>query len=242
MSPSRPNILILMTDQQRADCLGCAGHPVLKTPHMDRLAREGFFLKDDPDRRRYGQDAMWYLWCGRHSPLFGKSRMATFERYFIDHPTAQAERTNPYYAHRENPDVCRMILREFGLEPEGGHIVNGHVPVRANRGESPVMAGGLLFDIDGGFSRDYHAMTGTAGYTLIHNSWGLILVRHEPFGSIRETVESDVDILSARNLVERLETRRRVADTDVGRELRAQVEDLRQLLAAYRRGYIKEQG
>ncbi len=218
---------------------GAALSPRAYMDHMERLARQGFFA-DDPDRKQDGLDALWYLWSGARSPLFGKSRMATFERYFLADPATHREDKNPYYDWRDQEDTARRILAEFGLDPDAAHIINGHVPVRVTRGESPVKAGGRLLVIDGGFSRAYQAQTGIAGYTLIYNSYGLLLAAHEPFDSTQSAIEQEADIHSQTQILERNTERIRVRDTDRGRQIAARIVELKALLAAYRQGEIKQ--
>ncbi len=207
---------------------------------LERLARQGYFAKDDPEKKQYGQDTMWYLWSGSQSPLFGKEKMATFERYFIDAPETHTEEMNPYYEFRTREDVAEKILREFGLDPEAGHIINGHVPVKVKKGESPVKAGGKLIVIDGGFAKAYQEKTGIAGYTLIFNSYGLLLAAHQPFESTRKAIESEMDIHSTTKILEHNTKQIRVRDTDDGKEIKKQIDDLSKLLEAYRSGLIKE--
>ena len=206
---------------------------------VDRLARQGYFA-DDPEQRQYGQDAMWYLWSGSQSPLFGKAKMSTFERYFIEDKVTHEEKMNPYYVFRDREETARRILQEFGLDPDTAHIVNGHVPVKVKKGERPIKAGGRLFVIDGGFAKAYQAKTGIAGYTLIYNSYGLLLAAHDPFESTQKAIEEERDIHSKTEIVETKNTRIRVKDTDLGREMQQQIKELQQLLHAYRVGLIKE--
>lgn len=186
-------------------------------------------------------DYAWYLWCGPVSPLFGKQKMATFERYFLDDVKLFKEARNPYYelAYKDE-QLCDKILKEFGLEPENSHIVNGHVPVKVKKGESPIKANGKLFVIDGGMSIPYQKVTGVSGYTLIFNSYGLVLVEHKEFGSKQQAIENEKDIISDRIFIERNAKRKRVSDTDVGKDIKIQIDDLVMLLAAYREGLIKE--
>lgn len=207
---------------------------------VDRLARQGYFATDDPARKQYGLDAMWYLWSGPQSPLFGKAKMATFERYFIADKSTHVEGRNAYYALRDQPETARQILTEFGLDPETGHIVNGHVPVKVRKGESPVKAGGKLLVIDGGFAKAYQKETGIAGYTLVYNSYGLLLAAHHPFESTQKAIEEELDIDSDTAILETERARLRVKDTDRGQEIQQQIDDLQLLLAAYRAGLIKE--
>ncbi len=208
--------------------------------HLERLARQGFFTRDDAEKRQHGQDTMWYLWSGAQSPLFGKEKMATFERYFIEDPVTHSEKMNPYYEYRTRQDVAEEILREFGLDPKKGHIINGHVPVKVKKGENPVKAGGKLIVIDGGFAKAYQEKTGIAGYTLIFNSYGLLLSAHQPFESTREAIQSEEDIHSTTKILEQNTKRIRVRDTDDGKEIQKQIDDLRELMDAYRSGLIKE--
>ncbi len=206
---------------------------------LDRLARQGYF-NNDPILKEQGLDAMWYLWCGPASPLFGKRKMATFERYFIDDKVTHMEEKNPYYRDREKIEWIDKILEDFGLDKDNSHLVNGHVPVKVVKGESPIKAGGKLLVIDGGFAKAYQKETGIAGYTLIYNSHGLNLVSHEPFESTQKAIIEEKDIVSTVMVLESVRSRRRVADTDTGYELKSQVDDLLQLVNAYRQGYIKE--
>lgn len=185
-------------------------------------------------RENYARDFTWYLWCGSRSPLFGKDKLAFFEQYFIGDEQLQRENYNHYYAFSNEPDVCRMILKHFSMDEEKGHIINGHVPVKIKDGESPVKAGGKLFVIDGGISKAYQRATGIAGYTLIYDSHGLSLAEHKPFvpGGPGQTPEVQV--------VEKLQGRANISDTDKGVALLEQIRDLQELLQAYRSGLIKE--
>jgi fructose-1,6-bisphosphatase-3 len=207
---------------------------------LDRLARQGYFATD-PAQKHYGMDAMWYLWSGSHSPLFGKEKMATFERYFLADRATHAEGKNAYYALRDKPETAVKILDEFGLDPQNARIVNGHVPVEVKKGESPVKANGRLIVIDGGFSKAYQDKTGIAGYTLIHNSYGFLLASHAPFESTQRAIEEELDIHSKTEILEANNARIRVRDTDEGREIQAKIHRLAALLEAYRTGLIKEQ-
>jgi fructose-1,6-bisphosphatase-3 len=207
---------------------------------VDRLARQGYFSTDDAAQKQYGMDATWYLWSGAQSPLFGKQKMATFERYFIADPATHKEQRDLYYDLREREDVARRILEEFGVDADKGHIINGHVPVRVKQGESPVKAGGRLIVIDGGFSKAYQSRTGIAGYTLVYNSWGLLLATHGPLESTRRAIEDELDTDPRMEIVESNDVRIRVEDTDRGRDIQRRIEELRTLLNAYRTGLIKE--
>lgn len=206
----------------------------------DRMAREGYFSKGNNEKDLYALDYLWYLWCGEDSPLFGKSKMATFERYFIDDKSTHKEPKDPYFQFRDKEETCIMILKEFGLTSNESHIINGHVPVKVVQGESPIKANGKLLVIDGGFSKAYQRETGLAGYTLIFNSYGLQLVSHEPFESTQKAIEEGKDILSSSRILETTKNRKRVRDTDIGKELITQINDLEKLLTAYRKGLIKE--
>ena len=199
------------------------------------------FQHDTPrEQRLQARDFFWYLWCGPDSPLFDKSRMTTFERYFLADPATHHEEKGAYYQLRENPTVCTRILNSFGVEGETRHIINGHVPVHAGQGENPIKADGMLMVIDGGFSKSYHHTTGIAGYTLVYHSRGFQLIQHEPFTSTAEAVANGTDIKSSTQIVEMMGRRIRVRDTDRGRQLQEQIKELRQLLRAYRHGLIKE--
>ncbi len=206
---------------------------------LERLARQGFF-NTDPILKEQGLDAMWYLWCGPASPLFGKKKMATFERYYINDKATHKEEKNPYYDNREEVEWINLILEDFGLCKASSHLINGHVPVKVAKGESPIKAGGKLLVIDGGFAKAYQEVTGIAGYTLIYNSHGMNIVSHEPFESTQKAILEEKDIISTVMVLESSRSRRRVSDTDTGMELKAQVDDLLQLVAAYKKGYIKQ--
>ena len=201
--------------------------------------RKGFYALDDREKER-GKDMMWYIWLSEGSPLFGKDKMATFERYFLKEKETHKETKNPYYTLLEEEDVVNNILKEFGLDTEGTHIINGHVPVKTKNGENPIKCGGKVFVIDGGFSKAYQNETGIAGYTLIYNSHGLILAAHEPFESTEAAIEKESDIHSNSVMVKRASERKRVGDTDVGKDMKEQIKDLKMLLEAYRSGRIAE--
>ena len=208
---------------------------------IDQLAREAYFLDDSDSRRAFAVDFMWYLWCGPDSPLFDKDKMATFERYFIADKSVHKERKGAYYTLMTNEDICIKILREFGIGDEPhSHIINGHVPVKTIKGESPIKANGRLLVIDGGFSKAYQPKTGIAGYTLVFNSYGLSLIQHQPFESTKKAIEQGRDIISSRMVVETTTERIHVRDTDIGKELQRQINDLEQLLEAYSSGLIAE--
>jgi fructose-1,6-bisphosphatase-3 len=190
--------------------------------------------------REYARDYFLYLWCGKDSPLFDKSKMATFERYFLKDAKTYKEEKGNYFKLRLDEVVCDRILDAFEVKGENRHIINGHVPVHASKGENPIKAGGRLMVIDGGFSEAYHNETGIAGYTLVYHSRGFQLVQHEPFTSARDAIVRETDIKSTIQIVEMSAHRMLVADTDKGEELRAQVRDLKELLYAYRHGIITE--
>ena len=190
--------------------------------------------------REYARDYFLYLWCGKDSPLFDKSKMATFERYFLKDAETYKEEKGNYFKLRLDEVVCDRILDAFEVKGENRHIINGHVPVHASKGENPIKAGGRLMVIDGGFSEAYHNETGIAGYTLVYHSRGFQLVQHEPFTSARDAIVRETDIKSTIQIVEMSAHRMLVADTDKGEELRAQVRDLKELLYAYRHGIITE--
>ncbi len=207
---------------------------------MESLCREGYFFKDNTNQKQYGMDMMWYLWNGKCSSLFGKDDMTTFERYFIEEKETHKENKNPYFKLRENEDMCEKIFKEFNLDSKDAHIINGHVPVESKNGESPIKANGKILVIDGGFSRAYQNKTGIAGYTLISNSYSLQLVSHNPFTSAEEAIINESDILSTTEVVEHKAKRKTVRDTDAGIKLQEEVEDLKLLLMAYKKGIIKE--
>lgn len=212
----------------------------------DLFKRVGMIMRsatndDTPaEERDFAVDFYWYLWCGPDSPLFDKSRMTTFERYFLKDKEMWKEEKGYYYKLRNDETVCDMILDAFGVTGEHRHIINGHVPVRTNAGESPIRANGKLMVIDGGFAKAYHNTTGIAGYTLVYHSRGFVLVQHEPFSSAEDAVINGTDIKSTTQIVEMSSRRMRVRDTDKGRELQEQVKELTELLYAFRHGIIKE--
>ena len=194
----------------------------------------------DNEEQRKGRDILWFIWASPNSPLFGKDKMTTFERYFIADKATHKEVKGAYYRLLENEEVIDSLLREFGLDPAKGHIINGHVPVHQGEGESPVKCGGKVIVIDGGFCKAYHKVTGSAGYTLVYNSYGLILCAHESFTSAEDAVSKESDIVSNRVAVHYTTKRRLVGDTDTGIALKEKIGELMQLLDAYRRGIIKE--
>ena len=205
---------------------------------LEGYARKAFFAVDEKERDK-GRDILWFLWCNQGSPLFGKDRTATFERYFLKEPETHEETKNPYYALIDDEKAMNRILKEFGLT-ERGHIVNGHVPVKQKSGESPVKCGGKVLVIDGGFSKAYQSTTGIAGYTLTYNSYGMRLVAHKPFTSMEEAIRNETDIHSEQISVMKAPHRMHVADTDNGKRLQERICELKELLAAYRSGKIIE--
>lgn len=207
---------------------------------MESYMRKGYFLDKKNSEKEYGKDMMWYLWTGKCSSLFGKDDMTTYERYFIAEKETHKENKNPYYTLREEDEVLKKIFDEFDLDFESGHIINGHVPVKSKNGESPAKAGGRILAIDGGFSRAYQGKTGIAGYTLIYNSQMMQLVSHEPFSSAEDAIINENDILSTSIIVERRAERMFVRDTYDGMKIQQEINDLKLLLLAYKKGLIKE--
>lgn len=207
---------------------------------LDNYARKGYYAKNDPAEMHKAQDYIWYIWAGPNSPVFGKDKMATFERYFIEDKETHKETKNAYYSLLDHEDILNKILDEFELDTRKSHIVNGHVPVELKKGESPIKCDGKLLIIDGGFSKAYQSKTGIAGYTLVANSHGMRLVAHEPFESMEAAVLHESDIFSDSTVIEVAPVRIRVSDTDIGRELKDQIKQLELLLQAYRDGIIVE--
>jgi fructose-1,6-bisphosphatase-3 len=207
---------------------------------LDNYARKGYYAKNDPAEMRKAQDYIWYIWAGPNSPVFGKDKMTTFERYFIEDKETHKETKNAYYSLLDHEDILNKILDEFELDTRKSHIVNGHVPVELKKGESPIKCDGKLLIIDGGFSKAYQSKTGIAGYTLVANSHGMRLVAHEPFESMEAAVLHESDIFSDSTVIEVAPVRIRVSDTDIGRELKDQIKQLELLLQAYRDGIIVE--
>lgn len=207
---------------------------------LEYYARRGYYAKEAKERMA-GQDMMWYIWNGPGSPVFGKEKMTTFERYFIGEKEAHKEKKNSYYQLLEKEETVDQILKEFGLDTGDAHIVNGHVPVEQIHGESPVKCGGRLLIIDGGFAKAYQEKTGIAGYTLVCNSRGMRLAAHEPFESAQAAIVNESDLFSHSVDVEVFPYRKLVADTDVGQEIRERIYYLEELLEAYRNGIIMEE-
>ncbi len=208
--------------------------------YAENTARKAYYDKRRTPQRQFGLDFMWWLWAGRNSPIFGRDRMTTFERRFIGDKTSWSEPKNPYYTFYNEQSVCEMLLKEFGLTGDHCHIINGHVPVKAKKGESPVKGGGKLIVIDGGFCKAYQPTSGIAGYTLIFNSRNMRIVSHEPFEGRRKAITENHDIANESSIFEKMPNRIKVAQTDQGRELQARVDDLKLLLRAFRSGAVKE--
>lgn len=218
------------------EAMTCEGKQLFGKALMDHISgqiHKAYFMEGESAEKENAKDFMWYLWCGAKSPVFGKDKMTTFEHYFVADKQTHKEKLNPYYQLSQREEVCDRILAEFGLPDRGAHIINGHVPVKIKDGETPVKANGKLFVIDGGLSKAYQSHTGIAGYTLIYNSRHLALAEHKPFDPNRESSPKV-------SIVEKMKNRVMVADTDKGRELAETIEDLKELVAAFRRGDIKE--
>lgn len=207
---------------------------------LEKWIRKGRYSASAKERA-YGRDVMWFVWSNEKSPLYGKDKMATFERYFIADAECYTEEKNAYYRLWDDEATVKRIFAEFGIDMERGHIINGHVPVKVKKGESPVHCGGRLIIIDGGFSRTYQGVTGIAGYTLVSDSRMVKLIAHEPFVSTEEAVRSEREMHSTAEIVSRSPRRLRTEDTDAGKELRERIADLTTLLEAYRNGSLKEQ-
>lgn len=206
---------------------------------LEHYARKGYY-SDNLKEKLKGQDIIWYIWAGPNSPVFGKNKMATFERYFLEDKEMHKETKNSYYQLLDNEEVIKKIFVEFGLDEEHSHIVNGHVPVERKKGESPIKCGGKLLIIDGGFSKAYQDKTGIAGYTLVVSSHGMRLVAHEPFESTEAAILHESDIFSDTTILETSSMRQKIANTDIGAEIRESIHQLEELLQAYRGGLITE--
>lgn len=206
---------------------------------IDEIIRKAYFGRENKENIDE-IDFMWYLWCGPKSPLFGKEKAATFERYFLSEKEIHLEEKNPYFYLIENEEICNKVLKEFGLDEKNSHIINGHIPVKEKDGESPIKANGKLLVIDGGFAKSYRNQTGRAGYTLTYNSYGLLLAANEPFDSKLEAITEEKDIKYDIMVNEKETERKRVADTDIGNIIQEEIDDLKLLLKAYREGKIKE--
>lgn len=207
---------------------------------LEQYARKGYYSTHDLEEKKKGQDILWFIWSNENSPVYGKDKMATFERYFLSDEKVRDEKKDYYYRLVEKEEIVNHILEEFGLDKDNSHIINGHMPVRLKRGETPIKCGGKLLIIDGGFSRAYQKQTGIAGYTLIYNSKGLRLVSHEPFESTEDAIINEKDIHSDTVIVEQTSRRQLVSNTDQGEELVRKIFDLEKLLHAYRNGILSE--
>ncbi len=216
----------------------CSGIKLMT--EIGRLIRSAYQSDASNSEKDYAIDYFYYLWCGPNSPLFDKDKMATFERYFLKEKETHKEKKGNYFMFRDNEEICDYIMDSFGVTGDNRHIINGHVPVHVGDGENPIKANGKLMVIDGGFSQAYHKETGIAGYTLVYHSRGFQLVQHEPFTSTKDAIERGTDIKSTIQIVEMSSNRMLVADTDIGKELRGQIDDLEELLYAYRHGFINE--
>ena len=216
----------------------CQGRQLMQK--AEYVIRHAFQADAPREERRQARDYFWYLWCGPDSPLFDKSGMRTFERYLLTEKSLQHEEKGAYYQLRNDPQVCARILDEFQVTGHHRHIINGHVPVHVAQGESPIRANGMLMVIDGGFSKGYHETTGIAGYTLVYHSRGFELIQHEPFTSTAQAIENETDIISSKQIVEMRGHRLRVRETDIGRQLQQQADELRCLLHAYQHDILKE--
>ena len=208
--------------------------------YAEKTARKAYYDKRGTPERQFGNDFLWWLWAGRNSPIFGRDRMTTFERRFIRDESSWTEPKNPYYTHYNDPAACGMLLKEFGLNGPHCHIINGHVPVKAKKGESPIKGGGKLIVIDGGFCKAYQPTSGIAGYTLIFNSRNMRIVSHHPFAGRLEAIHHNHDIANDSLIFEKMDKRVKVSDTDQGKELQQRVDDLMALLEAYRSGAVAE--
>ncbi len=221
--------------------IGCDNlHGKAFLDYADATARKAYYDKPGSPERQFGMDFLWWLWSGRNSPIFGRDKMTTFERRFIADESIHAEPKNPYYKLYNDPAVCEMLLKEFGLEGEHCHIINGHVPVKSKKGESPIKGNGKLLVIDGGFCKAYQKTTGIAGYTLIYNSGCFRMVSHEPFVGRVNAIHKNRDITSSSVVFERMESRQKIAETDIGKQLQEQIDDLKALVSAYHSGAIAE--
>ncbi len=208
--------------------------------YFDKKARQGYFSPEGTKQKQQGKDIMWFLWCGKDSPLCGRKKMATFERLLIEDEDAWNEPKNAYYTYYENEDAIKYILEEFGLNSDTAHIINGHIPVRKNLGEVPVKAGGRVIVIDGGFCKAYRNKTGIAGYTLIYNAQGMRISAHEPFCGVDEAIRNNTDVVSDTVVFEHSNKDILVKNTDTGKKISERIEDLTMLFKAYETGKIKE--
>jgi len=234
---------IPMTREGELQEFTISGEPLSGRAFLDyaeTTARRAYYDKPGSPERQFGMDFLWFLWAGRNSPIFGRDRMTTFERRLILDESAWAEPKNAYYTFYHDPQICTDLLQEFGLEGPHRHIINGHVPVKSKKGESPIKGGGRLIVIDGGFCKAYQPTTGIAGYTLIYNSHNIRIVAHEPFAGRARAIHENWDITSTSNVFEYMERRIKISETDIGHQLSQRVQDLRALLCAYKNGAVAE--
>ncbi|MGN1130263.1 MAG: fructose-bisphosphatase class III, partial [Ruminococcus sp.] len=208
---------------------------------IEKYARKAFVYDNEEDREK-GRDILWYLWNGADSPLYGRDKMTTFERYFVEDTETYKETKDNYYTLLESPETARTIFEDFGLEYDYSHIINGHVPIKQAEGENPIKCGGKVIIIDGGFSQPYHKVTGIAGYTLFFNSYGLMLSAHEPFESVEKSITSGKDMKTYRVASQVSDRRILVEDTDNGRAIKENIKDLKDLIKAYRSGVVRQKG
>lgn len=208
--------------------------------YCDKMARVAYFGQEGSLEKRMGQDLLWYMWCGKNSPMFGRSKMTTFENTLIKDPALSVEDKDPYYLYQEDSQIAEKILAEFGISGSKCRIINGHVPVKSKNGENPIKAGGKIIVIDGGFCSAYHNRTGIAGYTMVYSSRGLSLRAHQPFESLEKVVFENTDIQSKVNVFETMKNRMLVEDTDQGKDVKSVIKDLKLLIQAYQLGIIKE--
>ncbi|MFA9399023.1 MAG: fructose-bisphosphatase class III, partial [Clostridiaceae bacterium] len=206
---------------------------------LDKYVRDAYFCKEN-QYKDFCLDIMWFLWCGKNSPQFGKLKMSTFERYFIEDESSYLEGKIPYYKYRNEESTADKILNEFGLIPNSSHIINGHIPVKTKNGENPVKAGGKIIVIDGGFCKAYQPKTGIAGYTLIYNSYGILLTSQQPFVSTEIAITEDKDMIFSSKIIKKSSKRITVADTDIGKELQEQINNLFKLVNLYYNNTINE--
>ena len=208
--------------------------------YCDRVARQGYFAKEGSNSKQVGKDFMWFLWCGKDSPLCARKKITAFERLFVSDSSTWDEPKNAYYTCWNNEKIAEKILEEFSLGGEGSHIINGHIPIRSTKGEEPVKANGKLIVIDGGFCKAYQSTTGIAGYTLIYNAEGIRISAHEPFLDTQNAIKNNADIISDTVVFEHASSRIKVKDTDGGKAIAKRIDDLRILLSAFESGVIKE--
>ena len=208
--------------------------------HCDRLARQAYFADEGTETRQEGKDFLWFLWCGKDSPLCARKKITTFERLLVADKTSWNEPKNTYYNCWNDPEIAERILHEFSLTDESAHIINGHIPIKSGKGEEPIKAGGKVIVIDGGFCKAYQPTTGIAGYTLIYNAEGIRISAHEPFRGTRDAITNNVDILSDTVVFEHAAKKLRVRDTDIGKSILEKIDDLTALLREYESGSLKE--